>query len=59
MDHDGLGELGADEGLVGGAEVVAVDVRGFDEALVVGVDEHGVGFVVGEPGEGAGGDDGF
>ncbi len=28
VDHDGPGELGADVGLVGGAEVVAVDVRG-------------------------------
>ena len=47
VDHDGLVELGADVGLVGGAEVVAVDVGGFDEAFGVGVDEHGVGFVVG------------
>ena len=51
MDHDGFVELGADVGFVGGAEVVAVFVGGFDFAFGEGLFEHGVGFVVGEAGE--------
>ena len=46
MDHDGLVELAGDVGFVGGAEVVAVFVGGFDLAFCVGFVEHGVGFVV-------------
>jgi hypothetical protein len=55
VDHDGLVELGGDVGLVGGAEVVAVFVGGFDFAFGEGFFEHGVGFVVGEAGEFVGG----
>ena len=47
VDHYGLVELAGDVGFVGGAEVVAVFVRGFDFAGFVGFVEHGVGFVVG------------
>ena len=47
----GLANWRGDVGLVGGAEVVAVDVGGFELACVVGVVEHVVGFVVGEAGE--------
>ena len=54
VDHDGLVELGADVGLVGRAEVVAVDVGGFELAGFVGLVEHGVGFVVAEAGEATG-----
>ena len=54
VDHDGLGELAGDVGLVGGAEVVAVVVGVFDLAGGVGFFEHGVGFVVGEAGEAVG-----
>ena len=51
VDHDGAVELGAEVGLVGRAEVVAVDVRGFELAGFVGGIEHGVGFVVAQAGE--------
>ena len=36
VDHDGAVELGAEVGLVGRAEVVAVDVGGFELAFFVG-----------------------
>ncbi len=51
VDHDGLVELAGDVGLVGGAEVLAVFVGGFDFAGPVGFVQHGVGFVVREAGE--------
>ena len=52
VDHDGMVELAAEPGFVGGAEVVAVGEGGFKVAVLVGLVEHLAGFVVAQAREG-------